>query len=1040
MVSHMGTTNRGCKTANYTVLVNTNMAAILCEVAFIDNAGDGAKLGSASYRQEAARAYLHGTQTSYGISPHDPVTTINPPYLFGSDAQGWTAGNSASGIAHTGSSWGGSIYFDQTGNDCWIYSPSTSFTGSSSPQVINVNFYPQSGTTAAHDMQLFWKTDASNAFTADKSSPIVNYNAQNAWATTNLSVSGSAWSGQTVNQLRLDFDNTNHSTRFIINHVVLQDALWWPFDSSVMSWSAGHSLSTPWQSSDGWPGVLVTDQTGDDAYLLSPSISGSGWPYNYIGGVNDWITVRVYPQSGNSAVHDMTVYWTTDSDGTWNDAKSTRATYTGQNQWVDVNLPVGLNSAWPEKHITQLRLDFDQANHGNRWLVDSIASKYYGADTTAPSTPTDLTATLASGNTVNLAWTASSDTRGVNGYKIYRDGTQIATSVAASYADASCSAGVTYAYQVAAYDASGNVSGMSTSASITIPVDDTEPPTTPTNLTATATGATTVALTWTASTDNVGIMAYEVQRDGSVIGQATGTSYTDNSVSMLTTYVYAVRARDMGANYSSWSESANVTTQEAPPTTTTVFADGFDGNLNNWSQQTAGFAYSTTVSHGALTGGGAAYCGAGEADQMFHQFDRPFAQGTVSGWFYDAKGGWKAESCGYTYRQALSLRNLEGTAGMFIDNELYSAGDNTKYFYRTVGTGGVAHTAYATRNPNTSCDAAWIYFETTVNAGDPGGLGTIQVLVTDGAGTTTAAPAMTSDFYDYGIGRVTLGLGVSSANDCYWDDVVFQAVPPGVPTMGTAESQSDTSIRWNFARVDNNVFGFDVADGAGTIVAPQYPTAGWLNRAATSWTESSLTPNTQYSRKVRAWNGTLSSAVFSKTVSAYTLAPAPNADSLTANRSSACPGNEVTWTAVAGFGAGQAQYYRYAWNTNPTYTFTGSEPSWSSGTLTVSMASGGSWYLHVQAYNAADVASGTYDYAIAAASTVPSDFDTDCDVDGTDVDHMAACMTGSDQGPPSAACANADLDDDNDVDQSDFALLQKCLSGDGVPAESNCGN
>ncbi|NLX20687.1 MAG: hypothetical protein GXY55_03310, partial [Phycisphaerae bacterium] len=94
------------------------------------------------------------------------TTYTNPPYLFGSGAEGWTAGNSASGITHTGSDWGGSIYFDQTGNDCWIYSPTTNISGPYAPQVLNVDFYPQGGTTAAHDMQLFWKTNASNAFSA----------------------------------------------------------------------------------------------------------------------------------------------------------------------------------------------------------------------------------------------------------------------------------------------------------------------------------------------------------------------------------------------------------------------------------------------------------------------------------------------------------------------------------------------------------------------------------------------------------------------------------------------------------------------------------------------------------------------------------------------------------------------------------------------------------------------------------------------------------------------------------------------------------
>ena len=77
LVAHMGTYNRGVKTASFYVLVNTTAPAILGEVAFIDNAGDAAKLGNATYRQEAARAYLHGTQSHYGEAPHDPQSVAD---------------------------------------------------------------------------------------------------------------------------------------------------------------------------------------------------------------------------------------------------------------------------------------------------------------------------------------------------------------------------------------------------------------------------------------------------------------------------------------------------------------------------------------------------------------------------------------------------------------------------------------------------------------------------------------------------------------------------------------------------------------------------------------------------------------------------------------------------------------------------------------------------------------------------------------------------------------------------------------------------
>lgn len=60
VVAALGTYNRGCKTADFHVLRETNMPAILCELAFIDHSGDAAKLGDGYYRQRAAEALKRG--------------------------------------------------------------------------------------------------------------------------------------------------------------------------------------------------------------------------------------------------------------------------------------------------------------------------------------------------------------------------------------------------------------------------------------------------------------------------------------------------------------------------------------------------------------------------------------------------------------------------------------------------------------------------------------------------------------------------------------------------------------------------------------------------------------------------------------------------------------------------------------------------------------------------------------------------------------------------------------------------------------------
>jgi DNA-binding beta-propeller fold protein YncE len=91
---------------------------------------------------------------------------------------------------------------------------------------------------------------------------------------------------------------------------------------------------------------------------------------------------------------------------------------------------------------------------------------------------------------------------------------------------------------------------------------DTSPPTQPTGLGATAVGPTQVDLSWTASTDNVGVAGYTIRRNGTVIANTgtTATSYSDTALSPSTTYTYTVDAYDAEGNHSPPSTSASATT------------------------------------------------------------------------------------------------------------------------------------------------------------------------------------------------------------------------------------------------------------------------------------------------------------------------------------------------------------------------------------------------------------------------------------------------------------------------------------------------
>ena len=96
---------------------------------------------------------------------------------------------------------------------------------------------------------------------------------------------------------------------------------------------------------------------------------------------------------------------------------------------------------------------------------------------------------------------------------------------------------------------------------------DTQPPTAPANLTASAASGSQINLSWTASTDNVGVTGYRVERCQGMgcssfapITTVAATTYSDTGLVANTSYTYRVRARDAAGNLSSYSNTATATT------------------------------------------------------------------------------------------------------------------------------------------------------------------------------------------------------------------------------------------------------------------------------------------------------------------------------------------------------------------------------------------------------------------------------------------------------------------------------------------------
>jgi len=89
-------------------------------------------------------------------------------------------------------------------------------------------------------------------------------------------------------------------------------------------------------------------------------------------------------------------------------------------------------------------------------------------------------------------------------------------------------------------------------------------PTTPANLTSVALDSRTIRLTWTASTDNVGVVGYNIRRDGQHVASLRDgtTTFLDGQLEPGTTYTYQVKAFDAAGNESALSSATTATTPE----------------------------------------------------------------------------------------------------------------------------------------------------------------------------------------------------------------------------------------------------------------------------------------------------------------------------------------------------------------------------------------------------------------------------------------------------------------------------------------------
>ncbi|MFI7423389.1 glycoside hydrolase family 9 protein [Nonomuraea sp. NPDC049684] len=186
-------------------------------------------------------------------------------------------------------------------------------------------------------------------------------------------------------------------------------------------------------------------------------------------------------------------------------------------------------------------------------------------DTTPPSKPGRPAVSGITGTAAKLSWTASTDNVGVTGYDVYLGSTKAGTATGTSFDLSGLTPATAYAAHVVARDAAGNTSASSDETTFTTAdSEDETAPTKPGKPSVSGITGSGAKVTWTASTDDVGVTGYDVYLGSAKAGTATGASYDLTGLSPATAYTVSVVARDAAGNSSTPSDGTSFTTADPP--------------------------------------------------------------------------------------------------------------------------------------------------------------------------------------------------------------------------------------------------------------------------------------------------------------------------------------------------------------------------------------------------------------------------------------------------------------------------------------------
>ena len=524
--------------------------------------------------------------------------------------------------------------------------------------------------------------------------------------------------------------------------------------------------------------------------------------------------------------------------------------------------------------------------------------------TTVPGAPDSLTATASGSTTIDLSWSAPDTTGGsaVTGYRIEvsPDGTTnwtelVADTAATAYAHTGLAAGTTRHYRVSAINANGTGLPSSTADATT----GTTVPGAPDSLTATASGSTTIDLSWSApdTTGGSAVTGYriEVSPDGTtnwteLVADTAATAYAHTGLAAGTTRHYRVSAINTNGTGlpSSTADATTGTTVPGAPDSLTATASGSTTIDLSWSAP-------DTTGGSAVTGYRIEVSPDGTTNWTELVADTAATAYAHTGL-----------AAGTTRHYRVSAINTNGTG---LPSSTADA---------TTGTTvpGAPDSLTATASGSTTIDLSWSAPDTTGGSAvtgyrievSPDGTTNWTELVADTAATAYAHTGLAAGTTrHYRVSAInTNGTGLPSRTA----DATTGTTVPGAPDSLTATASGSTTIDLSWSAPDTT--GGSAVTGYRIEVSPD-GTTNWTelvaDTAATAYAHTGLAAGTTRHYRVSAINAN-GTGLPSRTADATTGTTVPGApDSLTATASGSTT-IDLSWSAPDTTGGSAVTGYR----------------------------------------------------------------------------------------------------------------------------------